>query len=86
MIILDTPTSGHIPSLTSSFSESPFFSQFCEAGSSDYVVRVIFHMCGDGVLEDERYKAFMRGFCPDVRVCFKSLLSYNLNATDDGLS
>jgi hypothetical protein len=25
-------------------------------------------MCGDGILEDERYKAFMNGFGPDVHV------------------
>lgn len=63
--------------------ESSFLSQLRGVESSDYVVRVIFHMCGDGVLEDERYKAFMRGFGPDVRVRLVSLLFCDMKATDD---
>lgn len=69
VLVLDTPTLGHIPALTSSFIDSPFFAKFRskrQEDISEYAVRVIFHQCGDGVLEDERYKIFMNGFGPDV--------------------
>ncbi|KIM85847.1 hypothetical protein PILCRDRAFT_817088 [Piloderma croceum F 1598] len=69
VLILDTPTLGHIHALSSSFTESPFFAKFRSKRPediSDHAVRVVFHICGDGILEDERYKAFMSGFGPDV--------------------
>ncbi|KAF5351284.1 hypothetical protein D9758_007983 [Tetrapyrgos nigripes] len=69
VIIADVPTPGHIPSLVSSFSGSPFYSKFRSnrpEDLQDHVVRVIYHICGEGVLEDERYLDFMRGFGPQV--------------------
>jgi ribonuclease Z len=36
--------------------------------SGDVEIRAIYHLCGDGVLEDNDYKAFMNAFCPDVHV------------------
>lgn len=36
--------------------------------SDDVKLRAIYHLCGDLVLEDDRYKAFMNAFCPDVHV------------------
>ena len=71
VVVLDTPTIGHIPVLTSTFTESSFFAKFrskCQEDISEYAVRVVFHLCGEGVLEDERYKTFMNGFAPDVEV------------------
>ncbi|KAK7437378.1 hypothetical protein VKT23_018623 [Stygiomarasmius scandens] len=69
VIIADVPTPDHIPSLAETFSKSPFFSKFRSTRPEDlqeYVVRVIYHVCGDGVLEDERYLEFMQGFGPQV--------------------
>jgi hypothetical protein len=31
-------------------------------------MRTVFHLCGEGVLEDDRYKTFMSEFGPDVHV------------------
>jgi ribonuclease Z len=63
ILIFDTPTVSHIPSLLSSF-QSPFFSRFqsSQLGHKDFVVRAAFHICGPGVLEHEEYKAFMNAF------------------------
>jgi ribonuclease Z len=63
-----------IPELLSSFNH-PFYAKFRSNLPEDlkeYVVRAIFHICGPGVLEDERYIAFMNGFAPGahVRLCF----------------
>lgn len=33
-----------------------------------YNVHVVYHLLGDGVLEDERYKAFMNGFADGAHV------------------
>lgn len=69
IIVLDVPSTHHIPDLVSSFKDSEFFRQFLSKvpGTSDsYAVRNIFHLCGDNVLGDERYKAFMKEFAPDV--------------------
>jgi ribonuclease Z len=68
---LDIPTKGHIPSLVSAFDKSPFYAKFRSTRVEDlgeYAVRSVFHICGDGVLEDERYVAFMNGFAPHVDV------------------
>ena len=80
VLVLDTPTLDHIHALSSSFTESPFFAKFRSKRPEDisnHVVRIVFHICGDGILEDERYKAFMSGFGPDVSVsCGLSGLSH----------
>ncbi|CCM00813.1 uncharacterized protein FIBRA_02855 [Fibroporia radiculosa] len=65
MLLLDVPTPDHIPELIASFTENPFYARFrskLEKDWDDYGVHLVFHLCGLGVLEDERYKAFMRGF------------------------
>ncbi|KAF8075182.1 hypothetical protein FPV67DRAFT_1476334 [Lyophyllum atratum] len=69
ILILDIPTTMHIPALLSSFEDSPFYAKFRSQRPEDideYSVRSVFHLCGQGVLEDERYIAFMNGFAPHV--------------------
>ncbi|KAI0330270.1 hypothetical protein GY45DRAFT_1354004 [Cubamyces sp. BRFM 1775] len=69
VIILDVPTPAHIPSLVASFTESPFFSRYrtkSEAERAKHPVHAVFHLCGEGVLEDERYKEFMNGFSDET--------------------
>lgn len=70
-LILDIPTRGHITPLITSFEESPTFVRFLSPTEKDIdecSVRVVFHICGDDVLEDERYISFMNRFGPDVQV------------------
>ncbi|CDO70624.1 hypothetical protein BN946_scf184748.g22 [Trametes cinnabarina] len=77
VLILDVPTPAHIPSLMTSFTESPFFSQFrskTEASRKEHPVHAVFHLCGDGVLEDERYKEFMNGFSDETHHVISSRL------------
>ncbi|KAH8083328.1 hypothetical protein BXZ70DRAFT_1073609 [Cristinia sonorae] len=67
VMILDVPTIDHIPSLASSFANSPFYSKLRshdEEHRKEFVVHAIFHLCGKDVLESEAYKAFMTGFHP----------------------
>ncbi|KAG5654002.1 hypothetical protein H0H81_008584 [Sphagnurus paluster] len=69
LLILDIPTTTHIPALLSSFEDSPFYAKFRSNRPEDiaeHSVHSVFHMCGKGVLEDERYIAFMNGFAPAV--------------------
>ncbi|KAI0360608.1 hypothetical protein OH77DRAFT_1393497 [Trametes cingulata] len=69
VLILDVPTPAHIPSLLESFTESPFFAQYRSKSPEmrkAHPVHAVFHLCGDGVLEDERYKEFMNGFSDDT--------------------
>ncbi|GLB41597.1 putative tRNase Z endonuclease [Lyophyllum shimeji] len=69
LLILDIPTTMHIPALLSSFEGSPFYAKFRSQrpeANNEYSVRSVFHLCGKGVLEDERYIAFMDGFAPNV--------------------
>lgn len=75
ILILDVPSVDHIPSLIASFTSSDFYLRFWSQDptvsghkESDAVLRVAYHMCGEGVLEDQRYKAFMRGFGSVVHV------------------
>ncbi|KAJ7813157.1 hypothetical protein B0H14DRAFT_3751159 [Mycena olivaceomarginata] len=67
LIVLDVPSPAYIPSLVSSFEKSPFYAKFHSTRPEDlaeFVVRTVFHLCGDGVLEDARYIEFMNGFPP----------------------
>ncbi|KAF8159401.1 hypothetical protein B0H34DRAFT_703302 [Crassisporium funariophilum] len=70
VIVLDTPSISHIPSLVSSFKGSGFYAKFWSEDTAslghEYIVRAVYHICGDGVLENEGYKTFMNGFSPDV--------------------
>ena len=76
VMIFDIPTPEHISSLTSAFEKSTFYNQFLgPKEGKDYTVNSIFHLCGEGVLEDDRYKAFLAGFAPDVNVRFLSTKS-----------
>ena len=75
VLILDTPSREHIQSLASSFTDGSFFARFRSKQDKevkDFPVCVVFHLCGDGVLEDDRYKSFMSGFGLDVHVCSDS--------------
>ncbi|KAJ8585232.1 hypothetical protein M405DRAFT_773220 [Rhizopogon salebrosus TDB-379] len=67
VLILDTPSIEHIPSLIRGF-ESGVFSKYWgkEQEIKDHALRVVFHLCGDEVAGHERYKAFMNGFKDDV--------------------
>ncbi|KAI0710377.1 hypothetical protein C8T65DRAFT_648151 [Cerioporus squamosus] len=65
VLILDVPTPAHIPSLLASFTDSPFFAKHRSKDKDirkEHPVHAVYHLCGDGVLEDERYKEFMNGF------------------------
>ncbi|KIJ09075.1 hypothetical protein PAXINDRAFT_172647 [Paxillus involutus ATCC 200175] len=69
VLVLDTPTLAHIPGLVSGFADSEPFARYLwkyTEGSKEHMVRAVFHLCGENVLEDERYKAFMNGFGPEV--------------------
>lgn len=68
-MILDTPSTKHIHSLITGF-ESGVFSKYWgkEQESHDHALRVVFHICGDGVAEHEQYKVFMNGFKSGVHV------------------
>jgi len=73
-LILDIPSPAHINSLVNSFKESELYRKiWSEDGTSppsvpDLELRAIYHLCGDGVLEDSRYKNFLNGFGPHVHV------------------
>lgn len=65
----------HIDSLASSFGPSGLYRKFwsntaSESGEEEYIVRVVHHLVGDGVLEDERYKTFMNGFGSQAHVSY----------------
>ncbi|KAJ7614656.1 hypothetical protein DFH06DRAFT_129359, partial [Mycena polygramma] len=61
MIILDIPSPSYIPSLLDSFTRSQFYSQM-QSENPEYSIPSIFHLCGEGVLEDPRYVGFMNKF------------------------
>ncbi|RPD65585.1 hypothetical protein L226DRAFT_479775 [Lentinus tigrinus ALCF2SS1-7] len=69
VLILDVPTPAHIPSLLASFTESPFFAKYRSKAADvrkEYPMHAVYHLCGEGVLEDERYKEFMNGFSEET--------------------
>ncbi|OJT01745.1 Zinc phosphodiesterase ELAC protein 2 [Trametes pubescens] len=69
VLIVDVPSPAYIPSLMASFTESPFFSKYrsrTAEGRKEHPTHAVFHLCGEGVLEDERYKAFMNGFSDET--------------------
>lgn len=60
------------------FTESPFYSQFrskTEDGKES-PVSAVFHLCGEDVLEDARYKEFMNGFANSVNVRYTNALDF----------
>ncbi|KAH0834911.1 beta-lactamase-like protein [Lanmaoa asiatica] len=69
VLLLDTPTLAHIPALLSSFVDSGHFARYLWKHAEEsklHKVQAVFHFCGDGVLEDERYKTFMDDFGPEA--------------------
>jgi ribonuclease Z len=83
---LDVPSPTYIPSLVFSFDQSPFYAKFRSTRPEDlaeFVVRTVFHLCGDGVLEDPQYIQFMSGFPPTTHVC-TSLIILLRAAESDG--
>ncbi|OCH93318.1 hypothetical protein OBBRIDRAFT_790349 [Obba rivulosa] len=69
VIVLDVPTPAHIDPLIKSFSESAFYSRYhsqSDENRAEHPVELVVHMCGQGVLEDPRYKDFMNGFSKDT--------------------
>lgn len=80
MLIVDVPSPAYIPSLIASFTESSFFSKYRSRtveGRKEHPTHVVFHLCGEGVLEDERYKAFMNGFSDETHVSMVRLHASN---------
>lgn len=70
-LILDVPSPEYIPSLMESFTNSPFFHKYRSRTleeRKEHPVHAVFHLCGEGVLQDERYKAFMNGFSDETHV------------------
>ena len=70
-MIFDIPTPDHIAPLVSAFNQSAFYTKLRskrEEDRTEYFVQSIFHLCGDDVLEDPRYKEFMNGFSDEVHV------------------
>ena len=68
VIIADINTPDQIPQLMTEFTDSPFYRQFRSTRKEDieqYSVSAVYHLCGEEVLEDARYKEFMNGF-PDT--------------------
>lgn len=65
VVILDVPSPSYIPSLINSFTRSPLYSKIWSR-TPEYTVSSVFHLCGEGVLEDERYIEFMNGFPADT--------------------
>ncbi|KAG2141301.1 hypothetical protein DEU56DRAFT_275902 [Suillus clintonianus] len=67
VLILDTPSTAHIPSLVQGFESGAFSKYWGKAQEKkDHALRVVFHLCGNDVFEHERYKAFIKGFKDDV--------------------
>ncbi|RPD54157.1 hypothetical protein L227DRAFT_616374 [Lentinus tigrinus ALCF2SS1-6] len=65
VLILDVPTPARIPSLLASFTESPSFARYRSKAADirkEYPVHAVYHLCGEGVFEDEQYMEFMNGF------------------------
>lgn len=74
VLLFDTPTLAYIPALLSGFVDTGHFAKYLWKRAKDskqHQVRAIFHLCGEGVLEDERYKTFMDSFGPEVHVCIQ---------------
>lgn len=72
VIILDVPFVDMIPSVIHSFNTA--YKSFRSSDPDDmekHTVRVVYHLLGSGVLEDERYLEFMRGFPKTAEVLFK---------------
>jgi ribonuclease Z len=72
-IVLDVPSPEYIPSLLQYYRKDfdPLFSKLRSTDPEhrkEIQVRALFHLVGDGVLEDPRYIDFMRGFGDDAQV------------------
>ena len=68
-MVFDVPSPIYIPSLTSAFETHPFYKRFLGTEHTmEHTVYTIFHLCGEGVLEDDRYKSLLSKFAPGVHV------------------
>ncbi|KAJ2915930.1 hypothetical protein MD484_g4468, partial [Candolleomyces efflorescens] len=72
VIVLDVPSPEYIPSLLQYYRNDfdPLFSKLRSTDPEhrkEVQVRVLFHLVGEGVLEDPRYIDFMRGFGDDAQ-------------------
>jgi ribonuclease Z len=66
VMVFDVPSSEYVPALIQTF-KSEKDSLIAKLRSrSDVQVKSVFHMLGDGVLEDPRYTAFMKEFSDEV--------------------
>ena len=67
-VIIDIPTPAHIASIVSSFDNIPFYKKYrSDTSGLHHHTRSVFHLLGEGVLEDERYVQWMTGW-DDVQV------------------
>ncbi|KAI0341479.1 hypothetical protein BDW22DRAFT_1359055 [Trametopsis cervina] len=66
VMVIDVPNQDYISSLSTGFTESSFYRQFWSKSEDEYSVSTIFHLCGEGVLEDPRYQDFMNRFPESV--------------------
>lgn len=80
ILVLDVPTTSHIPSLLSTFTNSDYYRHFRSKGltdSGDFSdVGIIYHVLGEGVLEDRRYGEFLQGFNDNVHVSTSPIISF----------
>jgi ribonuclease Z len=68
VLVLDVPSVDYLPSLTEAFGDESWFARFKEQHREERHVHAVFHLLGDGVLEDARYKDFINSFPSDVEV------------------
>lgn len=69
VMVFDVPSTDYIPSLVAAFQDDPFYNRFLGSEHAlDHTVHSIFHLCGEGVLEDDRYKTLLSKFAPEVQV------------------
>ena len=89
VIVLDVPSPEYIASLLQYYRNDfdPLFSKLRSTDPEhrkEVQVRVLFHLVGEGVLEDPRYIDFMRGFGDDAQV--NVLISKVLEAISQPIS
>ncbi|CAG8642002.1 17230_t:CDS:10, partial [Cetraspora pellucida] len=60
-IVIDVPSTSYIPSICA----SPEFATY-QTDNKDLQPRIIIHMLGDGVLENEKYQIWMKKFGPNT--------------------
>ena len=79
--VIDCPTIGHIENLVNSPAWKDYHSTISE--DMPHNLHVMYHLAGDGVLEDEQYKMWMKKFGSHVHVCML-ILDIQLVSPTDG--